>query len=234
MAAAKDILLEILAEAREKDLSLGKTQLIKLLYLVEVEHYRETGQRLTHINWIFYLYGPYAHDLEGILADRVFERDDIKTGAERDFISYRIAEPEKTYQRFVDAKVSLTVKKIVGVWGKCPLPELLDYVYFETEPMQKVKGRGERLDFETIHRSPREQIYTISASKDARKKVEALRKRVKSYLETFSETHQLYLHRDKDELEAIEEWDAPQENTNLSDIAVKLSSDLSNADNPPS
>jgi len=234
MAAAKDVLLQILLEAQGKELSLGKTQLIKLLYLVEVEHYRETGERLTDLDWIFYLYGPYAYELEEILADRIFEREDLKTGSERDFIRFRIGEPRRAYQTFVDTKLSLTVKRIVGDWGNRRLSELLDYIYFQTEPMQRVKGRGERLDFETISRAPQEPVYPISASKDARKRVEDLRERLRSFLKTFNETHQLYLHRDKDELGALEEWDAPHENANLSNIAVKLSSDSSNADSPSS
>jgi hypothetical protein len=229
MAAAKDILLQILLEAQGKELSLGKTQLIKLLYLVEVEHYRETGERLTDLDWIFYLYGPYAYELEEILADRIFEREDLKTGSERDFIRFRIGEPRRAYQSFLDTKLSLTVKRVVGDWGNRRLSELLDYIYFQTEPMQRVKARGERLDFESISRTSQEPVYPISASKDARKRVEDLRQRFRGFIKTSNETRELYLHRGKDELEAIEEWDAQDEKVDVTNITVKLSSKSSNA-----
>jgi hypothetical protein len=234
MATAKDILLQILLEAKDRNLSLGKTQLIKLLYLVEVEHYRETGERLTSLQWVFYLYGPYSHELEDILAEREFEKEALKTAPERDFINFRIAEPVRSYQSFVNPRLSLTVKKVVGIWGSRPLSDLLDYVYFQTEPMQKVKERGDKLDFQSIDREPQEPVYAISATKDARKKVEELRERVKASLQTFVATHPIHLHQDIDELEAIEEWDSPPEKAGLPEITVKLSSSSPNANNTSS
>jgi hypothetical protein len=234
MAPAKDILLQILLEAKEKNLSLGKTQLIKLLYLVEVEHYRETGERLTSLQWVFHLYGPYAYELEDILDEREFEKEEFKTASERDFIGFRIAEPGRSYQAFVNAKVSLTVKKVIGTWGNRSLSELLDYVYFQTEPMQRVKERGEKLDFQAIDREPQEPVYPVSATKDARKKVEELRARVKASLQTFAVTEPIHLQQDRDELEAIEEWDSPPEKAELPDVTVKLSAKSENANNTSS
>jgi hypothetical protein len=234
MAIAKDILLQILLEAKDRNLSLGKTQLIKLLYLVEVEYYRQTGERLTSLQWVFHLYGPYSHELEDILAERVFEKEELKTASERDFINFRIAEPVRSYRSFVNPKLSLTVKRVVGMWGSRSLSDLLDYVYFQTEPMQKVKGRGDRLDFQSIDREPQEPIYPLSATQDARRKVEELRERVKASLQAFAATHPIHLHHDIDELQAIEEWDSPPEKAGLPEITVKLSSSSPNANNASS
>lgn len=40
----KELLLQILIEASAKNTTVGKTQLVKLLYLTEVEYYRVAGQ----------------------------------------------------------------------------------------------------------------------------------------------------------------------------------------------
>ena len=51
------------------------------------------------------------------------------------------------------ASVKRCVNKIVEQWGLEPLPTILDYVYFETEPMQDVR-RGDILDFSKIPKDP--------------------------------------------------------------------------------
>ena len=48
-----------------------------------------------------------------------------------------------------DASVKRCVDNVVEQWGLDSLPAILDYVYFETEPMQDAK-RGEYLDFSKI------------------------------------------------------------------------------------
>jgi hypothetical protein len=62
-----DFIKHIIFLSSELGIVLTKTPLIKLLYLIDVEYYRATGEKLTNIDWIFYKYGPYAFELEGIL-----------------------------------------------------------------------------------------------------------------------------------------------------------------------
>jgi hypothetical protein len=45
--------------------------------------------------------------------------------------------------------VQKCVSQVVHEWGDAELNALLDYVYFETEPMQAAK-RGDRLDFSVV------------------------------------------------------------------------------------
>lgn len=204
----KNILLQILQEAEERGLSLGKTQLIKFLYLTEIEVYRESGKRVTELNWIFHLYGPYAYEIEPILEEPEFQKETSKTTTEKDFIQFRVAESQKRYGAYVDTKLSITVKKIVGQWGKAPLSELLDYVYFETEPMQHVKRRGERLDFNTIQRGIEQSaIIPMKASKEANKKVEMLRSEVSSFFEDMGRTNLVNEEISSDYIEALKEWE---------------------------
>jgi len=166
MNTTQDILLSILSEAQGKNLSVGKTQLVKYLYLTEVEHFRETGSRLTGLEWKFYHYGPYAFELETILAATVFKSEETKMSAEKSFKRITVAEPTKHCSDLVDVKTGLIIKRIIGTCGAKPLQDLLDFVYFETEPMQSVDGRGQSLDFSTIKKDESATVIPLKASRN--------------------------------------------------------------------
>lgn len=208
MYQAKEIILQIFREASERNVTLGKTQLVKLLYLAEVENYRENGVRLTNLSWLFYHYGPYAFELESILSEPEFEKVEKKTQKENDFILYKVAEPLLSYGQGVEAKVSLLIKKIIGEWKDKPLEELLDFVYFETEPMQNVKKRGDTLDFDTIKPvNETAQVIPLKASRQTEKKVAELRTRIEPFLRAMSEAQMKEPDQSDDYTEALKAWD---------------------------
>ncbi|MBI4535311.1 MAG: DUF4065 domain-containing protein, partial [Ignavibacteriae bacterium] len=207
MYLAKDILIQVLSEAVDKGKSLGKTRLVKFLYLTEVEYYREIGERLTELRWLFYHYGPYALELEDILAEPKFKRSEFKTEDDRDVILFRVAEPMPSYARRVDVKVSLLVKKIVGRWIDKTLAELLDFVYFETEPMQTAERRGELLDFSTVKKETQTVVIPLTASKETRRKVDELRKRIGPTLRRLVEQRNSPREEGKEYQAAMETWE---------------------------
>ena len=212
MNSAQNILLSILAEAQSKNLQVGKTQLVKYLYLTEVEYYRETGSRLTNLDWKFYHYGPYAFELGTMLEEKIFNNEEIEISAEKSFNKFTVAEPTKYYNDLVDVKTSLIVKRIIGMWGDKPLQDLLDYVYFETEPMQAVDRRGQVLDFSTIKKDESSAVIPLKASKDAEKKIAALRDRFSKRLSELSEIRpakEPFTEEYKQALEAWEEVERP-------------------------
>lgn len=108
-----------------------KTRLVKLMYLTEVEYYRRTGKRLTDLPWKFHHFGPYASVLGNYLGN-----------PNVDSIAWSITHRANP----ADHDVLRCVVQVVQRWGDADLNELLDYVYFETEPMQAAH-RGERLEF---------------------------------------------------------------------------------------
>ncbi len=211
MPSTKDILLQILEESSIQHKSFGKTQLIKLLYLAEVEYYRNCNQRLTDLNWLFYHYGPYALELEDILSDKVFEQTKIKTQDEKDFILFKVAEGLSRYKSEVDTKVSLIIKKIVGQWKDKSLEDLLDYVYYETEPMEAVDKRGDVLDFTTIKKENTQVVIPLKASKETEQKVAELRKRIAPTLKRLGEQNRTEQHEDKGYSDAMEAWDEEEQ-----------------------
>jgi len=207
MYSAKDILLQILTETSERGFVPGKTQLVKLLYLAEIDHFRSQRERLTELRWLFHHYGPYAIELEMILASPEFEKTEIKTQADKDFIRFRVAENMGAYLRKIEPKVTLLIKRLVGQWKDKPLEELLDYVYFETEPMQAVKKRGDVLDFTTIMpESAIERVIPLKASREAEKKVARLRERIRPFLGSMGGTQSVEAKESDDYAAAMKAW----------------------------
>ncbi len=203
----KDIILQILAEVENGNKGIFKTQLIKFLYLIEVEYYRETGQRLTNLRWLFYHYGPYALELEDILSDGDFAKSGYKTTKDRNVIIYKVAERVDHYNRKVEVKLSLIIKKILGQWINRPLEELLDYIYFDTEPMEAVYKRGDILDFTTIKEGSHQIIIPLTASKETELKVDELRKRIAPTLKKIAEQNRVMEPISEEYLDAMKAWD---------------------------
>jgi len=121
------------------------TRLVKLLYLAEVEYYRRSQKRLTSLDWKFYHFGPYPPSLRTSLGDRSIDAVDLSGGRVAKHILRELPED----RRSVDSTVAAVVSDVVHQWGDADLNRLLDYVYFETEPMQ-VANRGNSLDFSVV------------------------------------------------------------------------------------
>jgi Antitoxin SocA-like, Panacea domain len=130
------------------------TRLVKIMYLAEVEYFRQERERLTELKWRFYLYGPYPSSLTTVLGEPEIEVNEWKTGK----ISKRIVRNENVFEMSkADPNVEVIVTRLVKEWGDADLNQLLDFVYFETEPMQNAK-RGDDLDFSTIPPPTRKKI----------------------------------------------------------------------------
>jgi len=144
-----NIIKQVLREAKEEGMrSIGKTRLVKLIYLVEVEFYRIYQKRLTNLEWKFFHFGPYPLEIQEILGSLEFEKEEIDLASGKVFFKYSMSfdEPVESY---VSSDVGRLVTNIVKEWGDANLNRLLDYVYFETEPMVDAK-RGYILDFSKI------------------------------------------------------------------------------------
>lgn len=125
-----------------------KTKLLKLVYLVELFYTRRYGSRLTDAAWVYYLYGPYLHEYDEFLNDSQIEHKEIGCGDDKESTIYSI---KSTYRNEgLPTDLKFLIKKVIHEYGKMELRDLLDYVYFETEPMMNAENRGETLDFSKI------------------------------------------------------------------------------------
>lgn len=159
----------------------SKTKLLKLAYLAEVYYKRRYGKRLTSANWVYLLYGPYISNYDEILQNKNIVIKNIGSSDENET---QVLLLNNTYKNeTVPLEIKFMISSIVRDYGKLDLKNILDYVYFETEPMINAEKRGEILDFgsvlpEEYYKIKKLEIDTKTKRKlraDFKKRVEAIR-----------------------------------------------------------
>lgn len=143
---------------------LGKTKLLKLAYIAEVYYKRLTGRRLTDADWIFWQYGPYVTDYPAYLQSDAFSVEPN----EGDF--QPILPSENYRQSDIGIEEKMAVYRAMEFADE-DLNELLDFVYFDTEPMMNAGKRGEKLNFDCIRPEEEYKIKKLVLSKESQKKI---------------------------------------------------------------
>lgn len=145
-----------------------KTRLIKLVYLIELEYYRSFQKRLTKVDWVYFKYGPYVMNYDDYFKSPSIEIEKYDS----DFVPVKIKDhfPIPQLPKYVDHLADRLIKK----FGQDSLTDLLEFVYFETEPMMNVQERGEELDFSVV--LPKE-YYEIKKLKISNKTYQDLAKK---------------------------------------------------------
>lgn len=132
----------VVARARDCDITLNRTRLVKLLYLIDIERVRSRREPLTGLDWVFFHYGPYAYELIDTL--EAMEGTELTVSQWHDSVLYRAA-PSAPDADGWNAGTRRTVDRVIDRFAPLDLNELLDYVYFHTGPMADAE-RGQPLD----------------------------------------------------------------------------------------
>ena len=139
----------LIQEYRKKTGSFpAKTKLLKLAYLAEAEHFSNTGRRLLDEEWVYFHFGPFIFGYDEALEspDIEFEKGESSSG-----LGYQLVGLSENFRPItLDFDASNAIHHVVADFANMNLNELLDYVYFDTEPMLTVKQRGEQLDMSTV------------------------------------------------------------------------------------
>lgn len=174
----KQLVCGILTLVRHHGGFATKTKLIKLLYLIDVESVRDSRQRLTSLDWIFHLFGPWTREYDTLLLemeqDGLIQLRNEYGGREATFVNpIQLVDIGKLS---IPITTCLAARQIIERWATEPTRKLLDYVYFETEPMEN-PIRGERLDFRSV--KPRNQVpaYRPAKSTAPEKTVRKMRRK---------------------------------------------------------
>lgn len=148
----KDLLYIIANQFKsQNNYGISRTKLIKLAYLAEVFYKRQIGRRLTDSKWVFWKYGPYLMEYPNILDSNAF----TNTMSEDDF---QPVEPAMDYEPpAIEMEEEITISRAME-FADDDLNDLLDFVYFDTEPMIFVTSRGQELNFD--HVKP-EETYKV-------------------------------------------------------------------------
>lgn len=160
-----------------------KTKLLKLLYLFDIEWYRVHQETYTGFGWMFHLLGPWTPEYDPALTI-LFANENIQGRRGGDsFDTEFITTQEEVYLNriFDDAKDGLIFEKVLSTWGNKATPEILDHVYFRTEPMRN-GTRGEKLDFSTVSDRP-PMLYSRVRSGRSKDEIESLRRKIAEGIE---------------------------------------------------
>jgi hypothetical protein len=151
-ARLNELLIAIVFYVTEHGGYITKTKLLKLAYLLDVEFYRTHGRTFTGFNWKYYHLGPWTNEFDPLFDKLVSRGDLIEHVVERpDFdAKYLRSGGAATLRAAFDSyKDEAILKALLDTWGPSPTGEILDYVYFRTEPMEH-GIRNENLDFSRI------------------------------------------------------------------------------------
>jgi Protein of unknown function (DUF4065) len=174
---ARELVLAVLTRIEEQEGSANRTKLLKLLYLADIEHFRAAGETLTGFDWIFYLYGPWTVEYDDLLKQLEAEGAiRLEPWAARDIEGERIVAAQRVpLERVIGSTdVFFRTRRHVDTWADRGVPRLLDYVYFETEPMQDAV-KMEPLDFRKVSKEP-PRLYRRSKSGADARELRRLRK----------------------------------------------------------
>jgi hypothetical protein len=171
-----ELVVAIVSYVTGHDGYVTKTKLLKLLYLFDVEFYRAHGRTFTGFQWKYFHLGPWTAEFDPLLDDLIkrgslTERMSTKSDFDTKFLgSSDQIDLRKPFDNYHDEAI---LKSILDAWGPSTTGEILDYVYFRTEPMEH-GIRNEKLDFSRVlQQLP--GIYKRSASKKTSAEVKALR-----------------------------------------------------------
>lgn len=150
-----DLIKYIVCFATDHDIRLTTVRLVKFLYLADLFFARwHEGKTFTGYPWAFIYYGPYCSEamasideatLKGLIACQTCESNygnkdfSLYTCPTEDYLELRRSLPLDMI-----SELQATLKK----YGN-DTAQLLDYVYFDTDPMVEAK-QGDRLDFSQV------------------------------------------------------------------------------------
>ena len=134
----------------------SRIRLMKFLYLADWHAAKLGGQPITSYHWRFHHYGPYAveaqRDIDRSTQQGLIEMKLVEGSEYEEVHLFRCYGDEPEVWKEIRMSVYSILRQEIQRWIGKPLPEFLDYVYFETEPMIHAR-RGEPLDFAVIEPS---------------------------------------------------------------------------------
>ncbi len=149
-----NLIAHVVTELADMEVGFGKTKLVKLLYLIDVENCRRRRGTLSGLEWHFYHYGPYAFEIDDALDELALDipQETVSTLRGHKVIIFRPdGDLRPRLADYVQLRELRLVNKVIREWGETDLNSLLNHVYFHTEPMINAK-RGDLLDFSTVQR----------------------------------------------------------------------------------
>lgn len=147
----RSLLLYIVDQLQDMDAPISTIRLVKLLYLVDLECYRQRYETLTGIDWVKHHYGPYFFALPEVL-DSVkldLEPEEVLTERGRG-VTYTVYEPQDISD-VVSFATECRINEIIKAWAYEDLEDLLKYVYGTLPVKHGQYSRPLDFTYETDH-----------------------------------------------------------------------------------
>jgi hypothetical protein len=132
------------ARAEDRGITLHRTKLVKLLYLIDVERARSRRASLTGLEWTFSHNGPHSDEVAETVKSMMDIDLSMPTWKEN---RLRRGAAEAPDGEAWPAPTKGMVDRVMDRFAGRSVDELLDHVYFHTGPMRDAR-RGEPLDME--------------------------------------------------------------------------------------
>ena len=148
------------------DGNLGRTRLMKLLYLADYEARRFLGRPISGAKYVWHFFGPYEPRLStwinrlrdgGLLVEAAVTYPSGKSG-----FLYTPG-PKQALRSFKPVEVEI-LSYVCRQYSRVELRELLDYVVYQTEPMlraQKRKAKERPLEMDIVNNTKASKL-TVS------------------------------------------------------------------------
>jgi hypothetical protein len=183
----RDLLPAIVSRVIERGSFVTKTKLLKLLYLFDIEWYRGHEETFTGFDWIFLHLGPWTPEFDDVL-DKYVANEFLKKKRFKDEYDTELITTDETIRldKLFDSRDDeRLLEELVKTWARVPTEEILDHVYFRTEPMEKA-ARKERLDFSKVSKQPPRK-YRRTQSGLSKEKLNKIRENVARRLDKVRE-----------------------------------------------
>lgn len=180
-----DLIRAICSRVQEREGYLNKTKLVKYLYLIDVEYYRVHKELFTGFNWVFKDFGPWAfeyNDVFEVMQRSPAFRIDEGTRPDLDTKFIRTIESLELGKVISDFDIQLNVRRIIDRWADEATAQMLNYVYFNTEPMINAE-RGKPLDFTKIHSLEPIPKFKLSKGSLKAKELSELKKKIRQRID---------------------------------------------------
>jgi hypothetical protein len=154
-----------------------KTKLLKLLYLFDVEFYRVNRRLFTGFDWKFFHLGPWTREFDPVVDELVSHGVLLQVQSakpEYDTKFFRTETPTDFSGLFSSFRDEAPLRTVLNIWGDRSTGEILDHVYFRTEPMEH-GIRNAPLDFSVIPDERPEKYARTSSGLNSRQ-ISALKK----------------------------------------------------------
>lgn len=176
-----------------------RIEVLKLIYLIDVEHYKKYGEKYSELNYIYYNYGPWDrafHQIIEYMSEVEILEFKMQTQDGKDFYLYSVTESAPRHDIKLNQEVSDMLKNIFFIYKYSQLGQMLKVVYNQ-EPMASTR-KGESIDMSKL-------------DLNARGKRELYRQKRQKYLDKVTN---LENKMDEDDLELYFEFKKLRERAN--------------------